>query len=372
MVGAGSMGMSAGAHLARRGIRTLLIDAFDPPHKEGSHHGDTRLIRHAYHGGPSYIALAIRAHELWNELEEESGDTLLVTSGVINLSSPQVISYRERLEDSLRLGLRIEHLDAVEIHKRWPGFTVPEDYMGLYEPDAGYLLSERCVSAYRMAAGEAGAELLANTRVVRLEERGEGVSVHTDKMGIFHAAKVILSAGAWFQTLEPYVTLPITPVRKTVGWFGTAGAQFDVGRFPGFTLNTPEGGYYGFPNIAGAGLKIGRHDGGKVWSPGEPYLPFGSDPEDEGDLRKALEAYIPGAAGALKRGVVCKYERTPDEDFIIDRYDGYSHVWIAGGFSGHGFKFSSVVGEILADLAETGTTRHDIGLFSLSRFNLNK
>ncbi|WP_433946775.1 N-methyl-L-tryptophan oxidase [Paenibacillus sp. SN-8-1] len=367
VVGAGSMGMSAGAHLAKRGVNTLLIDAFDPPHQEGSHHGDTRLIRHAYHGGPAYINMAIRAHQLWNELEEETDETLLVQSGVLNMSSPAVYSYKTRLEESISLGLPVEYLDADEIRKRWPGIVVPEDYMALYEPQAGYLYSERCISAYRRSAAEAGAELLANTRVERLEASPQGVTVYTSK-GIFHAGQVILSAGAWFKTLEPFLSLKIKPVRKVVGWFQPSNAQFDAGRFPGFTLNTPEGGFYGFPSLDGAGLKIGRHDGGLPWNPGEPIAPFGSCEEDERDLRRALENYMPEAAGALNRGLVCKYELTPDEDFIIDRHPVHSNVLIAGGFSGHGFKFASVVGEILADLVTRGAASLDIGLFSISRF----
>ncbi|MNS14079.1 Monomeric sarcosine oxidase [compost metagenome] len=361
------MGMSAGAHLAKRGVDTLLIDAFDPPHQEGSHHGDTRLIRHAYHGGPAYINMAIRAHQLWNELEEETGETLLVQSGVLNMSSPAVYSYKARLEESRGLGLPVEYLDADEIRKRWPGIVVPEDYMALYEPQAGYLFSERCISAYRRSAAEAGAELLANTRVERLEANPGGVSVYTSK-GIFHAGQVILSAGAWFQTLEPFLSLKMKPVRKVVGWFQPSNTQFDAGRFPGFTLNTPEGGFYGFPSLDGAGLKIGRHDGGLPWNPGEPIAPFGSCEEDEGDLRRALDTYMPGASGTLNRGTVCKYELTPDEDFIIDRHPVHSNVLIAGGFSGHGFKFASVVGEILSDLATRGAASLDIGLFSISRF----
>nr|WP_251378575.1 N-methyl-L-tryptophan oxidase [Paenibacillus sp. YPG26] len=362
------MGMSAGAHLTKRGVNTLLIDAFDPPHQEGSHHGDTRLIRHAYHGGPAYINMALRAHQLWNDLEEETGETLLVQSGVLNIASPAVYSYKTRLEHSRSLGLPVEYLDADEIRRRWTGIVVPEDYIGLYEPQAGYLLAERCISAYRKVAASAGAKLLTNTRVERLDASPGGVAVHTSK-GVFHAGQVILSAGAWFKTLEPFLTLKVKPVRKVVGWFQPFNSGFDAGRFPGFTLGTPEGGFYGFPSLDGAGLKIGRHDGGVPWNPGEPVAPFGSYEEDEGDLRRALETYMPGASGVLHRGTVCKYELTPDEDFIIDRHPVYSNVWIAGGFSGHGFKFASVVGEILSDLATRGAASLDIGLFSMNRFN---
>lgn len=368
VVGAGSMGMSAGYHLAKRGVRTLLIDAFDPPHTEGSHHGEPRLIRHAYHGGAVYTELALRAHELWNELEELSGESLLVQAGVVNMAPASLFSQGSKLSNSAAFKLEVEQLDAREIQKRWPGIVLPEDYQALYEPNAGYLYSERCVAAYRRQALEAGAELLVNTPVERVEIEGEGIAVHT-RNGVIRGAKVILSAGAWFKTLEPFVELPIKPVRKVVGWFQSAEPLYAAGSFPGFTLGTSTGaGFYGFPSIGGAGLKIGRHDTGVPWLPGEEVQPFGAYPEDEADIRSALEAFMPQAAGKLLKGVVCKYEHTPDEDFIIDVHPEHPNVLLAGGFSGHGFKFASAVGELLANLAVTGSTKFDIGLFSLSRF----
>ncbi|MGN8771726.1 FAD-dependent oxidoreductase [Paenibacillus barengoltzii] len=318
VVGAGSMGMSAGYYLARKGLRTLLIDAFDPPHREGSHHGEPRLIRHAYSGDPVYTELAVRAHRLWNEVEE---------------------------------------------------LTIPDSFEAMYEPHAGYLYSERCVEAYRQLALAQGAKLLtyAIVRDVKVHQGEGGVTVYTadDR---FHAGAVLLTAGAWFSTLSPFVNLPIRAVRKVVGWFETSGPGFDAGRFPGFTLGTPEGGFYGFPNIGGAGLKIGRHDGGVPWTPGETLAPFGSRPEDEADLRRVLSAYMPKAAGRLKQGAVCKYEMSPDEDFIIDRHPEHPQVWVAGGFSGHGFKFASAIGARLADLIAEGKRDDSLRPFALDRF----
>lgn len=366
IVGAGSMGMSAGYNLARRGVKTLLIDAFDPPHTEGSHHGEPRLIRHAYSGDPAYIDLALRADVLWKEAEEESGTELLVRSGVLNLADSPVYSFAGRLEEARKRKVQVEQLDVEEIRRRWPALTLPDSFEAMYEPDAGYLYSERCITAYRQLALAHGAELLANTPVTNITAREGSVTVHT-KNGDYHGAAAILSAGAWFSALEPFVHLPIKAIRKVVGWFESASA-FAAGSFPGFTLGAEEGGYYGFPSIGGAGLKIGRHDTGLEWKPGEALAPFGSEASDEGDLRRVLEAYMPGAAGRLLKGAVCKYEHTPDEDFIIDRHPLHSNVLLAGGFSGHGFKFSSVVGEILADLATRGTTSHNIQPFSISRF----
>lgn len=358
--------MSAGYYLARRGVKTLLIDAFDPPHTQGSHHGETRLIRHAYSGDPAYIDLALRADRLWKEAEQLSGIELLVRSGVLNLADSAVYSFSGRLAEAKKRKVQVQHLDAGEIRRRWPGLNIPETFAAMYEPDAGYLYSERCISAYRQLALGQGAELLTNTSVVNITARESSVTVHTTN-GDYHGASAILSAGAWFGALAPFVYLPIKAIRKVVGWFESSPA-FAAGNFPGFTLGAEEGGYYGFPSIARAGLKIGRHDTGLEWKPGTLLAPFGSEASDEQDLRRVLETYMPGAAGRLLKGSVCKYEHTPDEDFIIDRHPLHSNVLVAGGFSGHGFKFSSVVGEILADLATSGATNHNIQPFALSRF----
>ncbi|MWC27032.1 N-methyl-L-tryptophan oxidase [Paenibacillus sp. MMS18-CY102] len=370
VVGAGSMGMSAGYHLASQGARTLLIDRFDPPHLEGSHHGEPRLIRHAYSGGDAYIKLALRADALWRELEEQSGEQLLYRSGVLNVADPDVYRYGERAEDATRHGIAAERLNAKEIRYRWPGWSLPAWFEAMYEPNAGYLRSERCVAAYRRAALQAGAKLVTGAEAAGIEAaQGGSVTVRTSK-GAFHADRVILSAGAWFGTLASFIDLPIRAVRKTVGWFQplVSDRRFDAGRFPGFTIGTRDGGFYGFPSIDGAGVKLGRHDGGVAWKPGERLAPFGSLTEDEGDLRRALEKNMPSAAGRLLQGAVCKYELTPDEGFIIDRHPAHGNVWIAGGFSGHGFKFASAVGEVLANLALTGTTPYELDEFKLSRF----
>ncbi|MFF2481922.1 N-methyl-L-tryptophan oxidase [Paenibacillus sp. NPDC058071] len=371
IAGAGSMGMSAGYHLAKRGVRTLLLDAFDPPHASGSHHGETRLIRHAYPGAEIYTELALRSHELWRELEEESGETLLVESGVLNIALPGDHVLAEKQFNAEASGLSIELLEREEIEKRWPGWRLPEGSTGLYEPRAGYLYSERCVAASKRQALAAGAELKANTPVRRVAADGDGIAVYTDQ-GVYRADKVIVSAGAWFSSLsiDPPISLPIRPIRKTVGWFEADEQLFGEGRFPGFTFGSGSESYYGFPSIGGGGVKIGRHDGGVPWQPGQEWQPFGSFEADEGDIRRALERYAPQAAGRLQHGAVCKYEMTADDDFIIDAHPGLKGLWLAGGFSGHGFKFASAVGELLANLVTVGrpSTERSIAPFSLNRF----
>lgn len=367
VVGAGSMGMSAGYHLAHKGASTLMIDAFDPPHQEGSHHGDTRLIRHAYKGGSAYIPLALRSDELWHELEQLAETQLLVRSGVLNVGDPDHYSFGSRPEDARAFGVSVDMLDASEISKRWPGWSLPEHFVGMYEPDAGYLFSEKCIAAYRQAALAAGAELLTNTQVLQIKPHDNHVAVITNDK-TYYAEKVLLSAGAWFQTLAPFISLPVRSVRKAVGWFQTEQNLYAAGQFPGFTFHGGGGGYYGFPDINGNGLKIGRHDAGQDWEPGEAWEPFGRYDEDERDLRNVLEAYMPQSAGTLLRGSVCKYEMTPDEHFIIDQHPEYPRVLLAAGFSGHGFKFSSVVGEIAADWLTMAHTKFDLRAFALARF----
>lgn len=367
IVGAGSMGMSAGYELARRGQRTLLLDAFDPPHAMGSHHGEPRLIRHAYSGGRTYVEMALRADRLWTELEEESGEKLLERSGVANLSDPSVYRFEGRIEDALACGVETEILDADEIRRRWSGFQVPDNYVAMHEPNAGYLYSEKCVAAYKKLAIRAGAELKVNSPVTSIDP-GTGFVAVSTKDETFLGSHVIVSPGAWFGAFSSLIDLPIRPVRKVVGWFEPRNDSFNAGSFPGFTFGTEHGGYYGFPSIDGAGVKIGRHDGGAEWKIGEQPAPFGHYPDDEGDLRRALDALLPSASGKLLRSAVCKYEFTPDDNFIIDVHPEHPNVLVAGGFSGHGFKFSSVVGELLANRVTSGEWGMNVGLFSATRF----
>jgi N-methyl-L-tryptophan oxidase len=368
VIGAGSAGMSAGYYLARRGARVLLIDAFDPPHTEGSHHGETRLIRHAYKKGSVYIPLALRADELWRELEREAETELLVRSGVLNIADPEHYSFRSRPDDARAFGVPVEMLDAAEMRRRWPGLALPDRFIGMYEPEAGYLYCERAIAVYRRLAERYGAKLVTHAPVLRVTADGAGVAAETAE-GVFRAEKALISVGASFGGLEPFVRFPLRPLRIPVGWFATASSgEYRAGRFPGFTLHTAEGGYYGFPDLDGGGLKIGKHDGGRDWAPGEPLHPFGHYESDEPSLRVAVEKYMPGAAGRLLRSSVCKYEFTPDEDFVIDRHPAHPQVLVIGGLSGHGFKFASVLGEIAADLLLDGRTRFDLGAFALDRF----
>lgn len=370
IVGAGSMGMAAGYYLARQGVRTLLLDSYDPPHTMGSHHGDTRIIRHAYGEGKQYVPLALRAQQLWQELEAVSGTKLFEQTGVLS-AGPLKDSFLQEIRESAETySLPLEVLRASEVNERWPGISLPDHYYACLETSSGVLYSEKCISAYREQAIAAGATLLTHTPVTAIQPDGDGVIVHTE-VHTYRAGKLLLSAGAWNPALLASLdlSLPLSPTRKTVAWFGSEEDLYSADKFPAFIFNlADETSYYGFPSIDQAGVKIGRHDGGVEIDPDRLERTFGTFLSDEGDVRSFLETYMPQAAGALRQGRVCIYTMTPDEHFIIDRHPEYSQIVIAAGFSGHGFKFASAVGEAASELLTQGKSTHDLSMFSLQRF----
>lgn len=369
IVGAGSMGMAAGYYLARQGVHTLLIDAGDPPHQMGSHHGDTRIIRHAYGEGELYVPLTIRAMELWKELEEASGKRLFVQTGVLS-GGPRDSRFVQNVQKSAeRYSLPLEVLSAKEAAKRWPGIHMPDDFTGCYEPTSGVLYSEDCIRAYRQQALLHGAELLVNERVKEISAAPDGAVVATEH-GTYACDRLLISAGAWNPDVLTSLglSLPLTPTRKTVSWFEADESLYRSDRFPAFIFDLPDSIFYGFPSFDGAGVKIGRHDGGQPVHPDQLDRTFGTCPSDEADTRSFLEKFMPQAAGPLRQGKVCLYTFTPDEDFIIDKHPEYPHIVIAAGFSGHGFKFASAVGEAASQLLTSGTAVHDLSRFAIGRW----
>ncbi|WP_412497526.1 N-methyl-L-tryptophan oxidase [Vibrio furnissii] len=367
VVGAGSMGMAAGYFLAKQGKKVLMMDAFDPPHHHASHHGETRIIRHAYGEGEKYVPLALRAQALWEALQAESGQTLFLKTGVLNMGEASSPFIQMIIASAKQYQLPIEVLTAAEIHQRFPGITLPDNYIGCFESTSGVLRCEDCISAYRQLALAHGAELLTYHPLDEIEVQDHGVTLRSGETVIV-ADKVIVSAGAWATKLMSALdfTLPMQPNRKTFAWFEADEALYGEGLFPAFSFDSPQGMYYGFPSIDGAGLKVGRHDGGEAQDPDTPIAPFDTV-VDSVDLERFLATVMPQTS-SLMYGKTCLYSMTADEHFIIDTLPKHDNIIIAAGFSGHGFKFASVIGEILSDLAVRGETEHDISLFSLSRF----
>lgn len=370
IIGAGSVGMAAGAYATKEKAKTLLIDAYDPPHMKGSHHGDTRMIRQAYGEGRDYVRLAKRAQFLWEQLAEESGETILEKVGVVGVGPAHSAFVRESIASAKENDLHVEVLTGEEINKRWKGFTVPDDYIGYYEPDTGFLYSEKAIEAYKKIAIHHGATYIPNTKVEKFYPNKEDLIYIETGTETYIAKKVIVTAGAYAKQLLQHIDLPIVPTRKCFAFFEAAEGTYSKEHFPCFYIEdeTETFGAYGFPNVNGTGLKIGRDDGGVAIAPEKLTQDFGTYPSDEADLRYFLERYIQGANNTLKEGKTCLYTNSADEHFIIDVDPQCEHIFYACGFSGHGFKFASSIGEALVKSALEGKLHTTLEMFQLERF----
>ena len=366
IIGAGSMGMATGYYLAKAGKNVLMIDALNPPHEEGSHHGETRIIRFAYGEGASYVPFVKRAGELWRELEALSNESLFLQTGVVNVGEPSH-SFIKNVKASAELyDLALEQYSADKAMKKWPGLFVPENFVACYEPTAGVLRVEACIHAYKKLAMEAGAALHTNEKVQSIQA-GSIVKVQAEN-NIYESKQLIVTAGAWITELLQTmgIPIPVTPTRKTFAWFEADEQLYGENVFPAYCFELEDSTYYGFPSIDGVGLKLGRHDGGEAINPNDPLRPF--DEQDSIDLLNFIQQFMP-QHGALNYGKTCKYSMTPDEDFIIDFLPEHQNIIVAAGFSGHGFKFSSAVGEVLTELILNGQSKQDLSLFKIDRFN---
>jgi sarcosine oxidase len=368
VVGVGAMGAAACHHIARRGRRVLGIEHFDIAHDRGSSHGINRIIRLAYHEHPSYVPLLHRAYELWRDLEQQSGEHLLHLTGSVDASAEDDDIFVGALRACELHGLEHEVYTGAELALRFPGLRLPADHVALYQPEGGFLAAERSVETQVRCASAAGADIHTRERVLGWDVTASGVRVRTDDAD-YLAERIVVCAGAWLGELVPSLAPLSRPERQVLGWFDpVVPAYFADGKFPVFNVEVEEGRYYGLPAYGIPGLKVGRyhHLGEQIDTPDS----WAREPNagDEAALRAFVERYCPDAAGPLLAAKSCMFTNTPDEHFILDALPGRDRVVIASPCSGHGFKFSPVIGEILADLALDGATRHDIGLFRLARF----
>jgi sarcosine oxidase len=367
VVGCGGMGSAVLAHLAGRGKRVLGLERFDIPHTMGSSHGINRIIRLAYYEDPSYVPLLVRSYELWRDLEREAGEQLLHITGSIDASDPDGEVFVGSLRSCELHGLEHTVLTGQELSRRFPGYRLPEGHAALLQPEGGFLLSERCIVAHVNQAMAHGAVIHAREQVVEWEPTAGGVRVRTDR-GIYEAEQLVLTAGAWNGSMARPLQDLLVPERQVLAWFQPLEpAHFQPDCFAVFNLTVEEGRYYGFPVFGIPGFKVGRyHHLDEVVDPED----MDREPrrEDESILRAFTERYFPGANGPVMTLKSCSFTNTPDEHFIIDRLPDAEQVLAVSPCSGHGFKFCSVIGEIVADLVIEGATRHDISLFRLDRF----
>lgn len=369
VIGAGAVGSATAYHAAKRGLRTLLLEQYEIDHGRGSSHGNSRIIRYAY-DHPLYVALAKTAYTAWAALEAEAGETFFTLTGGADISRRGEPMFEHMLTSLTDMDIPFELLNAGESMRRFPQFRFDDDIFMLYQADAGILAASRCVLAHVRLAQAHGATVLERTVLTNIAATDAGVTI-TTTAGTFSGGKLIVAAGAWANDILGYVDLhlPLRPIACQENYFEVDDpAAYEPGRFPVFIAHFPEYGYfpYGIPSTNGSGLKVALH-GGPDYDPHTPSRD--PDPSVIETVQRYAAAQLPGV-GALKSSRVCLYTMTPDEHFIVDFHPQHSNIVIGACCSGHAFKFSTVLGSILVDLAVEGETPHDISLFSLERFGV--
>ncbi len=370
VVGCGGMGSSISYHLSMKGLKTLVLERFKLNHEHGSSHGRTRIIRTAYFEDPGYVRLAKRAFQLWFELEKESGKHLLEVTGGLMLGRPETSVVRGSLKSAQEHNLPHSVLTAKEIAERFPAFAPSESESALYEANAGMLFPERCLEAHKTLAEENGAKFHFGERVIGWEAGRSLVTVRTEKE-TYVGEKVVFAAGPWNASLLPDLRLPLECERQVLFWFRPKSRPelFSSRRMPIFIWEIEDGrNFYGIPNI-GHGVKTARHHEGRVSPPDDVDRKVTA--EDEAPVRAFLKRRIPLLDGPPISSMTCTYTNAPDGNFIVDRHPMHRNIFVVSPCSGHGFKFSSVIGEIVSELAVRGFTRHDISLFSLARLGIS-
>ncbi len=372
VIGVGGMGSAIVAHAAARKLKVIGLEQFSIPNTRGSSHGATRILRLGLHEGPTYVPLVLRAVELWRELGNKTGSTLFHNCGGLDVALPGSPIFKGSKAACEKFAIPHEILDAAETHRRFPALRPTTDMLAVYQPGSGFVLPELAVTTHVNLAVEASAEIHGHERVLAWESRGSSYLIRTDRSS-YQAQQIIFSAGAWIGKLLAKAGVPVVPERTVLGWFSPKAnpAQFQPDRLPIWIVDLPDiGHFYGFPIFGIPGFKLGRLR--EVPSPAvDPDLPRREpDADDEADMRRFVQAAFPDADGPLLSMETCFFENSPDRAPIIDRLPGEPGVWVAGGFSGHGFKFCSAVGELMTDLVTTGSSRFDLGPFRLSRFKV--
>ncbi|MGX7677379.1 N-methyl-L-tryptophan oxidase [Jatrophihabitans sp. DSM 45814] len=388
VVGLGAMGSSAAYHLARRGLRVLGIEQFTPAHAFGSSHGSTRIVRQAYFERPDYVPLLQRSYELWDELSASFGEQLFVRCGALMIGPPEGAVVKGTLESARRWGLAHELLDATAMKQRFPQFNLPPDHVAVFEANAGFARAEPSVLANIELAIDAGAELWFDTEVESVQLGPAGVYIEAADVEV-HAPKAVIATGAWASRLAKLDQFRVEVQRQTVHWYEPlpgAGADdssqetvdytaFEPERFPVYLWEWPTADgepsteIYGFPHQpAEHGVKVALYRDGVVTDPDR--LDRAVTDQDALRLAPVLAKSIPQLKGRRLTGLACMYAGVADDDFVLGMHPGSAgKVVLAVGFSGHGFKFLPVVGEIVADLVTAGQTRHEIEFLSPERIS---
>jgi sarcosine oxidase len=367
VIGVGGMGSATTYQLAKRGQDVLGIERYDVPHAMGSSHGVSRIIRLAYYEDPAYVPLVRRAYDLWDEIQTQYGEQLLFETGSIDAAPADDPLFRGSRRSCEEYDIDHEVLTGAEVNERYPGYDIPDDHMAVYQPNGGYVLSERAIVAHTVEAQREGARVQARERVTDWEPEGDGVRVTTDR-GEYTADNLVITSGAWAARHVEALDGIAVPQRQVLAWLQPQEPErFAPENFPVWNLQVEEGRFYGLPIVKVPGFKFGRYMH-RQQDVDPDAMNREPEPEDERLLREFAETHFPRGSGPTMGLATCMFTNTPDEHFVIDTLPDHPQVAVAAGFSGHGYKFASVIGEVLADLTVDGRTDHPIELFALDRF----
>ena len=369
VVGLGGMGSATAYHLAARGHRVLGREKFGPAHDQGASHGGSRITRQSYFEGPDYVPLLLRAYELFDKLAQDSGREVIRRTGGVMCGLPTSRTVSGSLASAQQWDLPHEMLSAADLRRRFPTLSPLDDEVALFEENAGFVRPEETVSAHISLALSSGADLRFNSPALSWASLPSGGVEVVSPDGTFRAGQLVITPGPWAPQLLTDLGVPFTIERQIQYWFQPTGGTGPFEDHPIYIWEAADSTQvYGFPAIDGpsGGAKIAFFRRGTVTTP-ETIDREVHDFEIT-DMAAAAGSHLPLLPGTFLRAKTCLYSTTPDEHFVIARHPAHSSVTVACGFSGHGFKFVPVVGEVVADLATTGTTRHPIALFDPRRF----
>ena len=367
VVGLGAMGSAALYALAQRGRSVIGIDRYEPGHRFGSSYGESRIIRMAYYEDPVYVPLLRLAYRAWESLERHTGENILTITGILEAGIEGSSLVEGSLRSALLHDIPHEMLLPGEVNKRFPAFSIPPDWLCVFQPDAGILQPEKAINLFVKAASELGAIVAVGTRVKSVRTVGDHVEVHLESGETLEAGSVVLAVGPWMQDLVPELGSKMRLTRQPLMWFEPLIRQLvQPPTMPVFFFDTPDDLIYGFPDFRGSGVKAASHlSGGELTNADEARADVSA--EEKAHLKGMMDRLIPAAAGAVRQTHVCIYTRSSDEHFVLGLHPSAPQIVLASPCSGHGFKFASIFGEILADLAMTRATDKPIDFFRPTR-----
>ena len=364
VIGLGAMGSAALAQAAARGAEAIGIEARTPANALSSSHGDSRIIRLGYFEDPSYVPMLRRAYETWRALERHTGREVLTITGVLQIGRPDSPIVSGTLASCREYDLAHDVLDPAAMTARFPAFALDPDEIAVLEHQGGFVRPEVAVSAHLDWARASGAELRLDTRVEAIEPDDAGVTLRIGPERL-RAKTVVVATGPWIAELVPALRGLAQPIRQIVAWYEPKNkAATALGAMPVFLRDAgPVGSFFGMPALGPDGVKVGKHAHFRepVGDPDRADAP--ANARDTDLLDEFIARRLPLAAGPRLATTTCRYTMLPGEDFLLDHLPGERRVVVASPCSGHGYKFASVVGEILADLVLDGASRLPVEAF---------